>query len=398
MASQVPWDHDTQLTMAELLKQSMSSAGDILSDDALHENVSTHFTTLLQHHQGHPRQAVGILNKLFSAADERMECDTDKQVLSLLQTFVSGFIATALGSPELLPSCKHGISREEKEEEKKADEDDNEPRKVSWAAVAALKQKHQKVNGEANSYTGGGAPATRPHPRGWFRHSTVVEEDDDRQERREHERMRQQELSYHNQDNDNDNDRCDQEPGTRAVNRYPKQHSNGNGPKYYRHQRIYPQHFRPEYLADIPGDAFCMPLFFPSEHSYQIFINALASARESLLVCVYSLTDNTTADALIDAYNRGVDVRIITDNDQLENKGADVLRLHRQNGIPFKTDDSEQFMHNKFAVVDHEIVITGSFNWSIGARFKNRENIVITNLPSVVRSFDKEFEHLWQVL
>jgi phosphatidylserine/phosphatidylglycerophosphate/cardiolipin synthase-like enzyme len=27
---------------------------------------------------------------------------------------------------------------------------------------------------------------------------------------------------------------------------------------------------------------------------------------------------------------------------------------------------SEQFMHNKFAVIDERIVITGSFNWSIG--------------------------------
>lgn len=56
---------------------------------------------------------------------------------------------------------------------------------------------------------------------------------------------------------------------------------------------------------------------------------------------------------------------------------------------------SEQFMHNKFAVIDERIVITGSFNWSIGARFKNKENVVITNIPSLAKAYEEEFKRLW---
>lgn len=93
----------------------------------------------------------------------------------------------------------------------------------------------------------------------------------------------------------------------------------------------------------------------------------MSSAQETLFVCVFSLTDNDTADVLIDAYKRGVNVKIITDNDQMDTcKGADVLRLNEQFGIPFKKDNSDQFMHNKFAVIDGKTVITGSFNWSAG--------------------------------
>ena len=71
-----------------------------------------------------------------------------------------------------------------------------------------------------------------------------------------------------------------------------------------------------------------------------MFHSALSSAKETLYVCVFSMTDNETADVLIDAKKRGLDVKIITDNDQMDEcKGADVLRLNERFGIPFKKDN-----------------------------------------------------------
>lgn len=31
----------------------------------------------------------------------------------------------------------------------------------------------------------------------------------------------------------------------------------------------------------------------------------------------------------------------------------------------------------------------------ISARYKNRENVIITNIPSVVDAYSKEFDKLW---
>jgi phosphatidylserine/phosphatidylglycerophosphate/cardiolipin synthase-like enzyme len=70
-----------------------------------------------------------------------------------------------------------------------------------------------------------------------------------------------------------------------------------------------------------------------------MFHGALSMAQKTLHIAVFSLTDNKTANVLIDAKERGVDVKIVTDNDQLEGKGADVRRLHEEFGIPFKTDN-----------------------------------------------------------
>lgn len=66
----------------------------------------------------------------------------------------------------------------------------------------------------------------------------------------------------------------------------------------------------------------------------------MASAKRTLYICVFSLTDNDTADVIGDAYQRGLDVRIITDNDQMDSrKGADVLLLNERYGIPYKYDN-----------------------------------------------------------
>lgn len=76
------------------------------------------------------------------------------------------------------------------------------------------------------------------------------------------------------------------------------------------------------------------------------------------------------------------------------------------------------YMHNKFAIVDSATLINGSFNWSKGyvffsftskillyktnyklyqnsARFKNRENVLITNIPICIKEFQGQFDSLW---
>ncbi|KAI7861383.1 hypothetical protein BDF14DRAFT_1870329 [Spinellus fusiger] len=143
---------------------------------------------------------------------------------------------------------------------------------------------------------------------------------------------------------------------------------------------------------------FSKAYFFPSEHSFNAFISTINSAKQSIDICIFSLTDDDIADVLIAAKKRKVNIRIITDNQQSSLKEADAKRLQSDHGIPYKTENSSGYMHNKFAVVDHSTLINGSFNWSKGARFKNRENIVITNIPQCIKEFEGQYEALWKSL
>ena len=54
------------------------------------------------------------------------------------------------------------------------------------------------------------------------------------------------------------------------------------------------------------------------------FLDILQSAKQSLDICVFTITANEIADAISAVHKRGVSVRIITDDDQRASLGSDI--------------------------------------------------------------------------
>ncbi|KAI1317529.1 hypothetical protein EDD11_008336 [Mortierella claussenii] len=157
------------------------------------------------------------------------------------------------------------------------------------------------------------------------------------------------------------------------------------------HKHIHQHRNQPE-----ERKVFVSPVFFPSEESFHHLIDTLNGAQKSLDICVYTITDDQVSAAIIRAHERGVKVRIISDDEKSEDQGSDVRRLARDHHIPTRVDGSPSYMHHKFAVVDDALVINGSYNWTKGARFQNREDLTLTNSGKAVQEFKGEFERLWQ--
>lgn len=121
----------------------------------------------------------------------------------------------------------------------------------------------------------------------------------------------------------------------------------------------------------------------------------LGSARSTIDVCVFTITCDEIAEALLAAQKRGVRVRIISDNDQSKTQGSDVERL-RAAGIPVALDADQYHMHHKFAVLDSRMIANGSFNWTRQAVLFNQENVVLSDNPALVAQFCRQFEILWR--
>jgi len=141
-------------------------------------------------------------------------------------------------------------------------------------------------------------------------------------------------------------------------------------------------------------DAVNEALFFPSEDNLKTMIAYLKSAQSTLDICVFTITDDRIANAILTAKKNGAKVRIISDNEKAEDQGSDIDKL-ADSGIPTCVDDSPFHMHNKFAIIDNTYLINGSFNWTRSASTSNNENIIITSNGELIKKFNYEFNKLW---
>ena len=135
--------------------------------------------------------------------------------------------------------------------------------------------------------------------------------------------------------------------------------------------------------------------FSPGESCRTTIINLIRSATRTLDICVFTISDNPISKAIIEAHQKGIAVKILTDDDKSEDRGSDIAWFHRE-GLSIKVDETSDHMHHKFMVVDGKVAMTGSYNWTRSAAEYNFENLLVTRDPAVVKSFLKEFDRLWR--
>ena len=119
----------------------------------------------------------------------------------------------------------------------------------------------------------------------------------------------------------------------------------------------------------------------------------LNTAKSNILVQAYSFTSKQIARALVDAHQRGVDVRAILDKSNVSAKYSSADFLAHE-GIPTLIDAQHAIAHNKVMVVDDQTVITGSFNFTTAAEEHNAENLLILRSPELAQKYaDNWREH-----
>ncbi len=109
--------------------------------------------------------------------------------------------------------------------------------------------------------------------------------------------------------------------------------------------------------------------------------DAVRAARKSILIQAYEITPGPLVTALIDAHQRGVDVRAIVDYRQLTDRrnhdDAFAVEHLGAAGIPVLVDRPPGLMHDKVMIIDGEVVVTGSFNYTYSAEHRNVENLLV---------------------
>jgi phospholipase D len=119
----------------------------------------------------------------------------------------------------------------------------------------------------------------------------------------------------------------------------------------------------------------------------------ISRANVSLHILIYSFTLDSIGDALVEAHNQGLAVRVVLEKSQVS-QYSEYQKL-KAAGIMVRNDTNSKLMHNKVMIIDGVIVITGSFNWSQNAEERNNENLIVINSTYVAAVYEEEFAKIW---
>ena len=126
--------------------------------------------------------------------------------------------------------------------------------------------------------------------------------------------------------------------------------------------------------------------FTPPVGVAHALVKYLDLAQSEILVQAYGFTHNAIAQALVRAHQRGVKVQVLLD-EKSESTNRYVISLFRSTGVPMRADGSHAIAHNKVMVIDQQVVVTGSFNFTNSAETRNAENLLILRSPALAKSY-----------
>lgn len=124
----------------------------------------------------------------------------------------------------------------------------------------------------------------------------------------------------------------------------------------------------------------------------------LGEARFSVDAALYRLTNPRLVQALEQAHHRGLRVRFLIDQMKYEETPA-TRDLLAESPIAFRTLTGRKGkgskMHHKFAILDHRIILAGSYNWTLESEEENYDHLLVLQEPALALEYQQEFDRLW---
>ncbi|WP_296227141.1 phospholipase D family protein [Ralstonia sp. UBA689] len=121
--------------------------------------------------------------------------------------------------------------------------------------------------------------------------------------------------------------------------------------------------------------------FTPDDDIEGLLADVIGQARQQVLVQAYLLSNKAITRALLAAHQRGVDVRVLADREQMMRANGSRVPEIANAGIPVWLEVRYKNAHNKVIVIDphgpNPVLVTGSFNFTQTAQRGNAENVLI---------------------
>jgi len=148
--------------------------------------------------------------------------------------------------------------------------------------------------------------------------------------------------------------------------------------------------------SQVTVDGIPLEVYFsPDDGVLAHLLELVGEAQDSVYFLAYSFTSNELADLILTLAGSGVAVQGVFEEDQYNsNIGSEFDRL-LDAGLAVRLDGNPNHMHHKVIIIDAQIVITGSYNFSASAEQRNDENVLVIHSPVVAAQFLAEFHRVY---
>jgi len=134
--------------------------------------------------------------------------------------------------------------------------------------------------------------------------------------------------------------------------------------------------------------------FSPDDGVINSLVNLLNGAKESIYFLTFSFTSNELGEIIRAKDEAGLTVAGVMDEEQISSNQGTEYDPFKQAGIDVRIDGNAGQMHHKVFILDEEIVVLGSYNFSQNAEVRNDENLIIVYNPIIAEQFMMEFERV----
>ncbi len=143
----------------------------------------------------------------------------------------------------------------------------------------------------------------------------------------------------------------------------------------------------------LPDASVIEPVFSPG--AQPAILAAIEGANRSLDIELFQFSNEELSRALVMAFSRRVQVRVLLDPTVQANVATATFLKRR--GVQVRWSSPQYtYTHAKYLVADAASVLVGSINWSHNAMKRNREAGVRVQDAGLAARFLAEFEKDWQ--
>ncbi|MDJ0598181.1 MAG: DUF655 domain-containing protein [Crocosphaera sp.] len=140
----------------------------------------------------------------------------------------------------------------------------------------------------------------------------------------------------------------------------------------------------------------------------------LNQAQSSINLALFVFSDQNIANTLERKNNQAIKIKALIDPDfafRYYSEGLDMLGVALSNNCKYEVDNKPwqqsintvgianlpqgDKLHHKFAIIDDNIVMTGSHNWSASANYQNDETLLVIKNPLITQHYQQEFNRLY---